>query len=75
MSTPFTFKNSEMKNNKTENQLRKEVLGFMADNNLSANFIGKKVDCHPQTITNWVNGEKSMRINTLESIHKFMHKF
>ena len=61
-----------MSKHKTENQQRNELLKFMLTTGFNANNISKKIGCHPQTITNWVNGEKSMRISTLESIHKLM---
>jgi plasmid maintenance system antidote protein VapI len=57
---------------KTEDEQRNELLKFMDKNNFSANFLSKEIGCHPQTITNWVNGEKSMRLDTLEMIHKFI---
>ena len=63
-----------MKKHKTENQLRNDLLQFMNKTGFTANFIGKEVGCHPQTITNWVNGEKSMRIETYDKINKFINQ-
>lgn len=63
-----------MNKHRTEDELRNELLKFMTRTSFSANYIGNQVGCHPQTITNWVNGTKSMRVDTLESIHVFMEK-
>ena len=57
-----------MKIHKTENEQRNELLKFMVKTGLNANFLSKEIGCHPQTITNWVNGEKSMRVDTLELV-------
>lgn len=61
--------------NKTENELRRELEQFMNKNSFTANRLSLSVGCHPQTITNWINKEKSIKVDTLESIHKFMNKY
>lgn len=60
------------KHHRIENELRNVLLRFMNDTGFTANKIGNEVGCHPQTITNWVNGEKSMTINMWTKIHDFI---
>lgn len=57
-----------------ENELRNALLRFMNETGFTANKIGKEVGCHPQTITNWINGEKSMTINMWSKIHDFIEQ-
>ena len=58
-----------------ESELAQQLRDFIVDKGLTHTHVAKQIKCSPHTITRWLTGQQSMKLDTWDKIQTYINNY